>query len=145
MGPALVEELRVVKFHGVGPATAAKMNALAIHTGRDRRRQSRAFLSEHFGKTGSYYYGIARGQDDRPVEADRVRKSVGAETTFERDLKRWEEVVPALEPVFAKVWAACSRGGYAGRTVTVKVKYANFQQMTRSRAPAEPIGSEIEF
>jgi DNA polymerase-4 len=126
MGPAFVQDLPVGKFYGVGPATAAKMNALGIHTGRDLRRQSGAFLSEHFGKAGSYYYGVARGQDDRPVEADRVRRSVGAETTFDCDLRRGEEVVPALASVFAKVWAACSRGGYAGRTVTVKVKYANF-------------------
>jgi len=145
MGPAFVEGLPVGKFHGVGPATVAKMNALGIHTGRDLRLQSRALLSEHFGKAGSYYYGIARGKDDRPVEADRVRKSVGAETTFERDLKRWEEVVRALEPVFAKVWAACSRGGYSGRTLTVKVKYANFQLMTRSRSCATPIGSQMEL
>ena len=142
MGPAFVENLPVGKFHGVGPATATKMNALGIHTGLDLRRQSLAFLSEHFGKAGAYYYGVARGQDDRPVEADRVRKSVGAETTFERDLKHWEEVAPALEPVFAKVWAACSRGGHSGRTVTVKIKYADFRQITRSRSCVEPIGSQ---
>ena len=79
------------------------------------------------------------------MEADRARKSVGAETTFERDLKRWEEVVPALESVFAKVWAACSRGDYAGRTLTMKVKYADFQLMTRSRSCAAPIGSQMEL
>ena len=141
-GPAFVENLPVGKFHGVGPATATKMNALGIHTGLDLRRQSLAFLSEHFGKAGAYYYGVARGQDDRPVEADRVRKSVGAETTFERDLKHWEEVAPALEPVFAKVWAACSRGGHSGRTVTVKIKYADFRQITRSRSCVEPIDSQ---
>ena len=145
MGPAFVESLPVGKFHGVGPATAAKMNSLGIHTGLDLRRQSRAFLSEHFGKAGSYYYGVARGRDDRPVEADRMRKSVGAETTFERDLKFWEEVVPALEPVFAKIWATCSRGGYSGRTVTVKIKYADFRQITRSRSCVERIGSQMEL
>lgn len=142
MGPAFVENLPVGKFHGVGPATATKMNALGIHSGLDLRRQSLAFLSEHFGKAGAYYYGVARGQDDRPVEADRVRKSVGAETTFERDLKRWEEVAPAVEPVFVKVWAACSRGGHSGRTVTVKIKCADFRQIARSRSCAEPIGSQ---
>jgi len=142
MGPAFVQNLPVGKFHGVGPATAARMNALGIHTGFDLRRQSLAFLSEHFGKAGAYYYGVARGQDDRPVEADRVRKSIGAETTFERDLKHWEEVAPALEPVFAKVWAACSRGRHSGRTVTVKIKYADFRLITRSRSCVEPISSQ---
>jgi DNA polymerase-4 len=145
MGPAFVENLPVGKFHGVGPATAARMNALGIHIGLDLRRQSQAFLSEHFGKAASYYYNAARGQDDRPVEADRVRKSLGAETTFERDLHRWDEVVPALQPVFAKIWAACSRGGHSGRTVTVKIKYADFHQITRSRSGVEPIGSQKEL
>jgi DNA polymerase-4 len=145
MGPSFVENLPVGKFHGVGPATAAKMQALGIHTGLDLRAQSRAFLSQHFGKAGGYYYGVARGQDDRPVEPDRIRKSLGAETTFERDLQRWDEVVPTLRPVFAKVWTACSRGGYSGRTVTVKIKYANFQQITRSRSSVDPICSQAEL
>ena len=72
-------------------------------------------------------------------------RSVGAETTFARDLLRWDEVGPALAPVFAKVWAACSRGGHAGRTVTVKVKYADFQQITRSRSGAGPVASQAEL
>jgi DNA polymerase-4 len=145
MGPGFVERLPVSKFHGVGPVTAARMQALGIHTGLDLRRQTRAFLAEHFGKSADYYYNVARGEDERPVEADRVRKSVGAETTFARDLMRWEEVGPALEPVFAKTWAACDRGGYAGRTVTVKVKYADFRQITRSRSGQEPVGSRREL
>jgi DNA polymerase-4 len=144
MGPAFVEDLPIAKFHGVGPATAARMNALGIQTGMDLRRQTLAFLSEHFGKAGSYYYGVARGQDDRPVEADRARKSLGAETTFERDITRWEEVVPVIESLAAKVWAACG-GGYSGRTVTVKIKYADFHQITRSRSCIAPIGSRSEL
>jgi DNA polymerase-4 len=145
MGPAFVENLPVGKFHGVGPVTAAKMNALGIHTGLDLRRQPQVFLAEHFGKAADYYYGVARGYDERPVEADQVRKSVGAETTFVRDLTRWDEVSPALEPLFVKVWTACERGGHAGRTVTAKVKYADFQQVTRSRSSWEPIGSQGEL
>jgi DNA polymerase IV len=145
MGVAFVESLPVGKFHGVGPATAAKMNALGIRTGLDLRHQSRAFLAEYFGKAGSYYYGLARGQDDRLVEADQVRKSVGAETTFEQDLERWEDVVPALQPIFAKVWAACNNSGHCGRTVTVKIKYADFNRVTRSRSCIEPIGSHEEL
>jgi DNA polymerase-4 len=145
IGPSFVEDLPVGKFHGVGPVTAARMNALGVHTGRDLRRQTRAFLAEHFGKAADYYYGVARGQDDRPVEADRMRKSVGAETTFERDLTQWEQVGPALDVVFAKVWSACVRGGHAGRTVTVKVKHADFHQITRSRSCAEPVGSLREL
>src|SRR3954464_12964379 len=145
MGPAFVETLPVSRFHGVGPATAARMQALGIHTGLDLRQQSLAFLCRHFGKAGRYYYGVARGQDDRPVEADRARKSIGAETTFVADLRHWDEVGPALRPVFDKVWAACNRGGYAGRTATVKIKYASFQQITRSHSCDEPIGSQSEL
>jgi DNA polymerase-4 len=145
MGPTFVENLSVGKFHGVGPVTAARMNALSIHTGMDLRRQSMAFLAEHFGKAADYYYGVARGQDDRPVEADRVRKSLGAETTFAQDLMHWEQVVPVVEPLCAKVWAACAKGGHAGRTVVVKVKYADFQQITRSRSCAEPVNSYADL
>jgi DNA polymerase-4 len=145
MGPAFVEDLPVAKFHGVGPATAARMNALGIQTGMDLRSQTLAFLSEHFGKAGSYYYGVARGQDDRPVEPDRMRKSLGAETTFERDITRWQDAVPVIESLAAKVWAACGSGGYSGRTVTVKIKYADFRQITRSRSSIAPIGSRTEL
>jgi len=145
LGPGFVEALPVGKFHGIGPKTAARMSALGIHTGLDLRGQSRAFLTEHFGKAGDYLYGVARGVDDRPVQADRVRKSVGAETTFERDVLRWEEVEPVLTPVLAQVWAACSRGGHVGRTVTVKVKYADFQQVTRSRSGAEPVPTQARL
>ncbi len=141
MGPAFVEELPVGKFHGVGPVTAAKMNRLGIRTGLDLRAQSLDFLAGHFGKAAHYYHGVARGHDERPVEADRVRKSVGAENTFARDLTQWDEVGPVLEPVFDKVWGACGRGGHAGRTVTVKVKYADFRQITRSRSGMHPVAS----
>jgi DNA polymerase-4 len=120
MGPVFVEHLPVGKFHGVGPATADRMKALGIRTGLDLRRQSIEFLTRHFGKSGSYYYGVARGADERPVEVDRVRKSTGAENTFERDLKDWDEVVAALGPIFDEVWAACSQGTRVGRTITVK-------------------------
>jgi len=145
LGPQFVEQLPVAKFHGVGPATAARMNRLGIHTGLDLRRQTLPFLREHFGKSGAYYYGVARGEDHRPVEPDRERKSVGAETTFEQDLHAWEQVAPALAPLFAKVWAASQRGGHAARTVTVKVKYADFRLITRSRSGPGPLASEAEL
>jgi DNA polymerase IV len=141
MGPAFVAELPVGKFHGVGPVTAAKMNKLGIHTGLDLSRQSREFLTVQFGKAGDHFYHLARAEDDRPVAADRQRKSLGAETTFARDLLAWEEVAPGLEPVFAQVWAAYSRHGLTARTVTVKIKYANFQLITRTRSGSEAITS----
>jgi DNA polymerase IV len=145
MGPAFVEHLPIARFHGVGPVTAARMNALGIHTGLDLRHQSKEFLTQHFGKSADYYYGVARGQDDRPVEPDRIRKSVGAETTFARDLTTWSQVPPIIELLCSKVWAACLKDGHAGRTVTVKVKHADFQQLTRSRSTSDPIASQIEL
>src|SRR5271169_2929095 len=141
MGPAFVAELPVGKFHGVGPVTAAKMNKLGIHTGFDLSRQTREFLTAQFGKAGDHFYRVARAEDDRPVVADQLRKSLGVETTFVRDLVAWEEVAPALEAVFAKLWAAYSRHGLTARTVTVKIKYANFRQITRSRSSTEAVTS----
>jgi DNA polymerase IV len=140
-----VETLPVGEFHGVGPVTAARMNALGIHTGLDLRGQTRAFLAEHFGKAADYYCGVARGQDDRPVEADRIRKSIGAETTFERDLTQLGEAEPVLESLSAKVWSASTQHGHAGRSVTVTVNYADFRQITRSRSRLQPVGSEEEL
>ena len=86
MGPGFIEKLPVAKFHGVGPVTADKMKALGIHTGVDLRNKSLAFLQQHFGKSGAWYYAIARGEDDRLVTPDRPRKSSGSETTFAEDL-----------------------------------------------------------
>ena len=142
MGPGFVETLPVGKFHGVGPATATKMLALGIHTGGDLRQQTRLFLTAHFGKTGDYYYAAARAEDDRPVIADRQRKSIGVETTFQRDLLHWAEVEPALAPLFSKIWSIYSGSELAGRTITVKVKYDDFQQITRSRSCADAILSQ---
>jgi DNA polymerase IV len=99
MGPAFVENLPVEKFHGVGPATTAKMNRLGIATGLDLRAQTLPFLQRHFGKSGAYFYWIARGVDERPVRPDRVRKSVGAENTFAQDLHAFEPMREALEPI----------------------------------------------
>ena len=139
MGPAFVEKLPVEKFHGVGPATTAKMNRLGIATGLDLRAQTLPFLQQHFGKSGAYYYWIARGVDERPVRADRVRKSVGAENTFAQDLHAFEPMRDALEPIIAKVWRHCQATGIRGRTVTLKVKFADFQQITRSKSVADAI------
>ena len=142
MGPAFVAALPVGKFHGVGPATAAKMNELGIFTGADLRGQTRELLTARFGKAGEYYHAAARGEDNRPVVADRQRKSIGAETTFARDLVAWEEVPPVLTPLFARIWGACRGSGLVARTVTVKIKYADFQQITRARSAGDGVISQ---
>src|ERR1700758_3119416 len=128
-----VETLPVRKFHGVGPATARKMSALGIETGFDLKGQTLDFLQQHFGKVSSYYYWAARGVDERPVRADRIRKSVGAENTFPTDLFAHEAARDALREIVEKVWDYCEGSGIRGRTVTLKVKFANFRIITRSR------------
>jgi DNA polymerase-4 len=126
IGPEFVETLPVRKFHGVGPARAKKMEGLGIRTGRDLRAQALDFLQHHFGKAGSYYYWAARGIDERPVRADRIRKSVGAENTFAADLFAYEAARDALREIVEKVWGYRKRSGIRGRTVTLKVKFSNF-------------------
>jgi DNA polymerase-4 len=145
MGPAFIEALPVDRFHGIGPATTAKMNSLGIHTGIDLKAHSLAFLKEQFGKAGAHYYSIARGIDERPVRPDRIRKSVGAENTFSEDLAEFDAMREALQPIVEKVWRHCESGGLHSRTVTLKVKYADFRQMTRSRTVAHPVQSAPEL
>jgi DNA polymerase-4 len=139
MGAAFVEALPVGKFHGVGPVTADKMKALDIHTGADLRAQSLAFLQEQFGKSGAWYYAIARGEDDRPVRPDRQRKSSGSETTFSEDLTSPAEIEAGVRAMADDVWAWCEKHEVFGQTVTVKIKYADFRHVTRSRTLQAPI------
>jgi DNA polymerase-4 len=136
MGPAFVQDLRVGKFHGIGPATSAKMNGLGIFTGMDMRNQTLDFMTANFGKAGAYYYWISRGIDERPVRANRVRKSVGAETTFLQDLADYEPLAAELQPLIEKVWRHCETTGARGRTATLKVKFSDFELITRSRSVA---------
>ena len=134
MGPVFVETLPVRKFHGVGPATARKMEQLGIRTGLDLRTQPVGFLQTHFGKAGSFYYWTARGIDERPVRADRIRKSIGAENTFAVDLLTYEAARDQLREILDKVWSYCERSGTHGRTVTLKVKFATSGRL-REAAP----------
>lgn len=128
-----VASLAVGRFHGVGPVTEEKMHRFGIHTGADLRRCDLSFLREHFGSSAEHYYAIARGVDDRPVRAHRERKSVGAEETFEIDLTDLEDAIHELRSVAQKVEKRAVEKGVAGRTVTVKIKYADFEQITRQR------------
>jgi impB/mucB/samB family C-terminal domain/IMS family HHH motif/impB/mucB/samB family len=134
MGPAFVQDLPVGKFHGIGPATSAKLNGLGIFTGLDMRNRTLEFMTANFGKAGSYYYWISRGIDERPIRANRIRKSVGAENTFSQDLADHEALAAELQPLIEKVWRHCETTGARGRTATLKVKFSDFELITRSKS-----------
>ncbi len=131
---AFVATLSVAKFHGVGPKTTSKMRALGIETGADLRRQTLDFLQSRFGKSGSWYYNIARGWDDRLVQPDRERKSLGSETTFPEDRTDPVQIEAGVIAMVDDVWAWCEKTNSRGRTVTVKIKWTDFQISTRSRS-----------
>jgi len=139
MGPDFIEHLPIGKFHGVGPVTADKMKALGIYTGADLRDKDVAFLQQHFGKSGAWYYAIARGEDDRPVMPDRPRKSSGSETTFADNLTAPADIEAGIKAMADDVWAWCEKHQVFGQTVTVKIKYADFRHVTRSRTSSAPI------
>jgi DNA polymerase-4 len=140
-GEAFVASLPVAKFHGVGPATAKRMHAAGIHTGADLREWPREALVRRFGKAGAWYFGLARGVDERPVNPSRERKSSGTETTFEEDLTDPARIAAAVLAMADDVWAWCERTGARGRTVTVKIKWADFRQTTRSRTSPATVDS----
>ena len=131
---AFVATLPVAKFHGVGPKTTSRMRALGIETGVDLRRQTLDFLQDRFGKSGSWYYNIARGWDERPVQPDRERKSLGSETTFPEDRTDPIQIEAGVIAMADDVWAWCEKANSLCRTVTVKIKWADFQISTRSRS-----------
>jgi DNA polymerase IV len=139
MGADFVAGLPVRKFHGIGPVTARKMAQLGIVTGEDLRSKDRAFLDRHFGKSGGYYFWASRGIDHRAVNPDQERKSVGSETTFGTDLTQADACMDALRPLIAQVVSFCEKRGIAGRTVTLKLRYADFTTVTRSRSSLAPV------
>jgi DNA polymerase IV len=144
-GAAFVATLPVKRFHGIGPVTAAKMGRLGILTGADLAAWSRAQLDAHFGSSGEWYWKIARGIDERPVRPDRPYKSVSAERTFDVDLSQFEALAAELERVAGHAWARIERAQVTGRTVTLKVKFADFTIITRSRSFTRPVAAEADF
>lgn len=136
---AFIEKLPVEKFFGVGKVTAEKMHSLGLHTGADLKRLTEHEMIHHFGKSGKFYFNIVRGQDDRPVQPHRERKSVGAEDTFAQDLTKTEDMLLELEKIAVNVHKRLKRSGLKGRTITLKVKYHDFKQITRSKSFEEPM------
>jgi DNA polymerase-4 len=144
-GEAFVASLPVRKFHGIGPATAARMEKLGIVTGADLRDRPLAELQAAFGKSALWYHQIARGIDLRPVEPFRPRKSIGAEDTFAEDLFAATAARTEIRKLAQKVWRICSEKRLLARTLTLKVKFADFRQITRSRTLSAGIASEPQL
>ncbi len=141
---AFLEALPIDKFYGIGRVTATKLKRMNIRTGRDLKQLELPLLISLFGKSGAFYYHIVRGVDERPVEPDGERKSVGRETTFANDLSDWRLIKPHLHHLSRDVARTLQRQKLAGKTVSVKVRYENFQTATRSasfHAPLDEAGA----
>src|SRR5215217_4231213 len=139
---AFMEQLPVEKFHGVGKVTAAKMKGMGLFTGADVKRLTEAEMFKHFGKAGSFYYRIVRGIDQRPVQSQRVAKSLAAEDTFSYDLTTLEEMNAELDKLSSIVHGRLTKNNLQGRTLTIKIKYSDFRQITRNRSFPEPVADE---
>jgi DNA polymerase-4 len=144
-GPGFVETLPVARFHGVGPKTAEKMARLGIETGADLKARSLEFLAAHFGSSALYYHDLARGICHRQVKADRPYKSVSAEDTFLTDLAEPETLLAELERIGRHVWTRIEAKQLSGRTVNLKVKYGDFQIVTRAKSLDRPVSGVAEF
>ena len=134
-----IDKLPIRKFFGVGKVTEEKMLNFGIQTGADLKRFKREELIQLFGKSGSYFFDIAHGNDNRPVEPNRIRKSIGKETTFSDDISDKDQMLDILKSIADKLETALLKRNAKGRTVTLKVKYYDFRSITRSVTVDEPI------
>ena len=144
-GAAFVQSLPVRRFHGVGPKGAEKMARLGVETGADLAAKDMAWLRANFGSFAEYLYGAARGIDLRPVRANRIRKSVGGERTFSEDISSPPELRETLDRIADIVWERIERNGAKGRTVTLKLKYNDFQIATRARSLPRNVIDKADF
>jgi len=144
-GARFVAELPIRRFHGVGPKGAEKMARLGIETGGDLAARDIAWLRAHFGSFAEYLFRAARGIDLRPVRSSRIRKSVGGERTFSRDLSSGGELRETLEDIIDIVWTSIERAEARGRTVTLKLKYTDFQIFSRAKTVDVAIAEKAQF
>lgn len=142
-GAAFIAALPVRRIHGVGPVTAARMQALGIATGADLAARPLSFLQAHFGSAADYYYRAARGEDDRPVREREGRKSVSVEDTFAGDLTQESALMAEIDRIADALWERIEKAGAWGRTVVLKIKFADFRIITRSRSLAAPVRSRV--
>ena len=130
---SFLEKLEIDRFYGIGKKTADKMKRMGIYIGKDLKQFSEVELARRFGKAGRHYYKMVRAEDDRPVQPNRIRKSIGAEYTFSNDLQTEEEMMEKLEKISVKVSERASKLNAKGKTLTLKIKYFDFSLHTRSK------------
>lgn len=140
-----LRKLAVSKFFGIGKATAEKMKKAGIFTGGDLRKKSLEDLTLRFGKSGSYYYNICRGIDHREVKPDRERKSLSAESTFDNDLFGYPEIIKQVQMLSEIVFRRYLKLNRKGKTVTLKIKYSDFKQITRSITQESEIDNQQQL
>lgn len=140
-----LEQLPIEKFFGVGKVTADKMKTHGIFTGKQLKEHSLEYLGRHFGKSGQHFYDIVRGIQHSEVKPDRIRKSVAAERTFEKDLSSEHFMLEQLDKIADELERRLTRNDIKGKTVTVKLKYSDFTQQTRSRTVTEFINRKEDF
>ncbi len=142
---AFIDALPVGKIPGVGKVTEEKMNKLGILTGSDLKGRTKYYLAEHFGKHGAYFYDLLRHQINNPVTPEHIRKSLGSERTFEKDISDEQEMIIALYNISKRVSERMEKRDLMGKTVTLKIKYFDFELNTRSRTIQNYISSESEI
>jgi len=141
MADSFIDRLPIRKFFGVGKVTEEKMMGFGIKTGADLKKFNKEKLIQFFGKSGNYFYNIAHGKDDRPVEPNRIRKSIGKETTLPEDIDDKDEMLEILENIAIKLENLLIRHDAKGKTITLKIKYFDFRSITRSITIDEPVDS----
>lgn len=144
-GAAFVQAMPVERLHGIGPVTARRMHALGLRTGADLARCSLEELHAHFGKSAQFFHDAARGRDDRPVEHHRERKSISVEDTFATDLWTDAALAEALNEVGRRLWLRVESTQAYGRTVTLKIKFADFTILTRCHSLPAPVRDREEM
>jgi len=142
---AFIETLKVKDFFGVGKVTADKMKRMGIHTGLDLKNKTLGFLTKNFGKSGPYYYNICRGVDNRPVNPNRIRKSISIENTYDNDLIDPDEIEVELQSLSVSLEKRLTNHGILGKTVNIKIKYSDFEQVTRSKTSALWLGKSQDY
>jgi DNA polymerase-4 len=140
-----IDRLPIRKFFGIGKVTEKKMHEIGIMTGADLKRLSQDELMHLFGKPGTYYYDIAHGQDERPVNAYRIRKSMGKEMTLSEDIDDRDQMIEILEQIALNLEKSLKKQNIRGMTITLKVKYYDFQSVTRSVTVEEPVEEATEI